>query len=425
MSIPVLPDWTRWSWASQTERDYYYPLFQEATTAFVELEKLSVIEGLRPATWQFVSPEDLPRQTQWCVDHNLILVTTDTTLRSTDTYSSTGTPTNGVLSHRCLFVRPESYQNVVPFFTRDNNGMGDLLGFPTCCRKHFDETWGKGLVDSTWEQVANTRMFPSAASTLWRFMGLRLVPHLPCAFDCYESVQQAEAFWNLGVQHGYAEQVEFIEEVLHWNVEGSRLFGIAEYVAPCIKISTRTNWTPTKETFSIPGRYRKPETHWWTDNGFSSASGMRQTHNAMLNVLRSVPAGARVLDLGSGNGLLLRRLAQMRPDVLVGGVEQDADVVSRIPAHTGAWWVGKIQDVQWQGWTPDVVLLMPGRLLEMTEIERAGVLARLAQVPTLYTYLYSDWQGQTLESICAQVGLPLERVLTRVPGLTIAKNRGV
>src|SRR5690606_19912788 len=112
MSNPILPDWTRWSWASTTERAWWAPLMRDISNAFIELELLSVVEGIRRAAWQFVAPHELPEKTRWAHQHGLLLIPIEHTNVSTTSYSSGGPnpyAPAGVASYRCVYVRPEHY----------------------------------------------------------------------------------------------------------------------------------------------------------------------------------------------------------------------------------------------------------------------------------------------------------------------------
>ena len=84
----------------------------------------------------------------------------------------------------------------------DDGTMGRLLGFPDCCIAFFRKTWvNEGCVDTTWAMAANGgrvdetgRLIeidadtPFQANILWRWMGARAVPHLPCSFSCQATV---------------------------------------------------------------------------------------------------------------------------------------------------------------------------------------------------------------------------------------------
>ncbi len=416
---PTLPDWTRWAWGSKVEREWWMPLFQEASNAFQQIEKLSVVEGVRDACWYFVSPENLIAETEWAMERGLILY--PSTLSHTGNFYSSKGATSGPVQFRVILSKPGV--NLFPF--TDDEKIGQALGYPECCRRAFDATWGHGQVDSTWEQWNNTKPGSpiSHSHSLWRWMGIRLVSHMPCSYDCAASNEIANKMIEVGEKHGFGEQIKIIREVLNWPVRWSRLFGIAEIVGPCIKVSTRTDWTPKREEFEKKGDYFKPTKELWTDNGFATPSAMRAAHNGILpTIINDIPNGARVLDLGCGNGLFLRRLKGIRPDIRIAGVDHNAAAVARASATLGGkWWAGKIEDGAWVDWNPDVVLVHPGRLREMEPEVSAKIQELLKNVPCVYCYVYDDWQKkEPLETLCQSVGLP-STILTASPQVSVAK----
>jgi SAM-dependent methyltransferase len=201
-----------------------------------------------------------------------------------------------------------------------------------------------------------------------------------------------------------------IAEVLHWPVEWSRLFGIAEITTPALKISTRTDWTPTKQSFSRAGQYRAPKKTWWTLNGFSSADGMRDSHRDMVDALvTQLPPKARVLDLGCGNGMLLRRLTIHRPDIRIAGVDNNAEAIREAQETIdlrSTFWHGAIQDVMWVDWKPTVVLFNPARLREMTPADASRASAWIREIPWQFPYMYDDWQKKaSLTTLCEEYQL--------------------
>ena len=56
---PVLPEWTRWAWASMTDRQYWKPIFNRLSDARNQIELLSLIENVRPAIYQNINPNYL------------------------------------------------------------------------------------------------------------------------------------------------------------------------------------------------------------------------------------------------------------------------------------------------------------------------------------------------------------------------------
>lgn len=409
-------DFTRWQWAGLVERDYWAPQFRAASQAFQEIERLSVVEGLRPAAWQYVPAEQLVAATEWAQKHGLLCVPTGIANPAV-AYSATARPydSSKPVQIRVLYIRSKHYNDVFPF--TDDEKIGKMLGFPTCCREAFRETWGAGLVDSTFEQVRSTR---NLSHTFLRWMGIRLVPHMPCSTECKESEVLAQRFFVLGMEHGYRDEMQLIRDVLDWPIEASRLFGILQLETPALKIVTRTNWTAETERFSYPGVYHAPKKHWWTDNGFASYTAMQASHSLLLNVLREkVPFGAGVMDLGCGNGMLLKRLGELRRDVRIAGLEQSAPIVSRalIPHHVRR---GTIQTANWAEQDPSVVIITPGRLLEMNADDAAQTLAKLRYVPMVVLYAYADWNASTsFMELCARAGFPNVDQIVSMPEVSV------
>lgn len=273
---PKLPDWTRWSWASVAERQFWHPLFQQASQDFIYAERASVAAGVRKAAWLPVKTEELISQVNWARSHGLLCLPLE---QLRDTGSSYGSRVESVRPgdkalYRCLYIRPEDYQaNMKP----DDATLGTLLGYPACCQQHYADTWAKGQVDSTWEQWNNTTGFMKDRpgemwqQTLLRYMGIRFVSHMPCSFGCHESAQLAKKMFDFMAKDlgpSVHESALIISDILKWPVKWSRLFGIAETVTPALKISSRTEWTPNKDTFEKSGTYQKREAWYWTDNQF-------------------------------------------------------------------------------------------------------------------------------------------------------------
>jgi hypothetical protein len=140
----------------------------------------------------------------------------------------------------------------------DDQEMGRLLGYPACCVKFSRRVWeDEGLTDTTWPMALGTGTpengtrcieisGPPEANILWRWIGVRPVPHLPCRCDCEGSVELGRRFIRLGRQAGFGEEMDWLLEILSWPVEWSALHGIAEIKTPVLKVMARTDATATK-----------------------------------------------------------------------------------------------------------------------------------------------------------------------------------
>jgi hypothetical protein len=136
--------------------------------------------------------------------------------------------------------------------------IGELLGYPRCCYEFFREVWvEQGMVDTTWPMAVATGALPDRvrsievtgppeANILWRWMGVRAVPHLPCRFDCKHTVELGQKLIEIGRKAGYKNEMDWLLEILSWPVEWSALHGIAEIKTPVLKVSTQTDATAQK-----------------------------------------------------------------------------------------------------------------------------------------------------------------------------------
>lgn len=417
MNTPILPDFTRWAWSSVASRAWFAPMVQSASNAFMDIERWSVVEGLRHAAFQYVSYANVPAMSQWAIDHDVLMVPMSN--GSTGGYSATSSG-KAPNSLRVLFTTPEYYPKLNDIF-KDNAKIGELLGYPTCCRKAFDDTWGQGQVDSTYEQFRDAKRLDifrkvwktPYSHTLLRWMGIRAVPHMPCHHYCEASQDQAQGFMGLGAKRGYLEDMMFLHEALNWPVQWSRLFGIGEVVTPVLKISMRSDWTPERQSYEKKGSIIVPEEHWWTDNGYQNPDSMRTAHlNLIHSLTYEIPQNARVLDLGCGNAMLLRKLKVYRPDITICGIDINNDAIGRIPPLTGKFIHTSIENTDvWTALKPDAVLFNPCRLTELTETGK--VVAAINTIPNAYFYQYSDWT-QPLQSY-ADIGGWTVQPLTKTP----------
>jgi hypothetical protein len=112
-------------------------------------------------------------------------------------------------------------------------------------------------IDTTWPMASATAApidggpivevaGPPEANILWRWMGVRAVPHLPCRFDCPQTAALGRSLVAVGRTGGYGEEMDWLLEILSWPVEWSALHEIAEIKTPVLKLVARTDPTPSK-----------------------------------------------------------------------------------------------------------------------------------------------------------------------------------
>jgi 2-polyprenyl-3-methyl-5-hydroxy-6-metoxy-1,4-benzoquinol methylase len=470
----VLPDFTRISWVSDRARAVWEPRIASIGAAWAALEWRSIAAGIRPCALTSIPAEQLvARSGEWAA-HGLstmpvALSGTSGGYASTAVTARVGEP----FEYRvALGSLADVAALKLAIDAGDDSTMGRLLGFPPCCIAFFRHTWVEdGCVDTTWAMAARStrhdpaqrmleiaRDAPFQANILWRWMGVRAVPHLPCSFACAATVDFANTLLALGRDLGYRTEIEWLEEILEWPVSWSALHGIAEVKTPVLKASTRTDATRHEFIVRWPGRrvpdegaaglgfpFRSPArpgvTHslafrrgldapiapsspppdWYaSDNGFNSRIAMDEAHRPIVELARaSVGDEGSVIDLGCGNGALLKKITEGRPGLLAFGVDTDAQKLSHarlLLPESGAHFVaGNMFDgVPLDADTVyNLALLMPGRLLEVDEAAARRLREWLrGHFHHLLVYAYGEWltRHNGLSGLAARAGLTLDSI---------------
>lgn len=470
----VLPEFNRHSWVSELARSVWEPRIARVLRAWAHLEWLSVAAGLRECALMWISPDALPALTSMWKATSLSAIQ----LKSADAHFgakiAASPSTSGMI---CIVVggldKVERLRE--GWAACDHQVVGTLLGYPSCCRAFFHDVWvEQRCLDTTWAMAERTSLplgnntvrielpegVPPLANILWRWAGVRAVPHLPCRFDCSHSITFGKRLLEIGERAGYGEEVEWIAEILGWPVEWSALHGIAEVKSPVMKISTQTDatagkwlvqWVGTKypEEGAVGLRfpYQSPKkpmlTHspgfqrglahgvhedsdptWrYADNGFTSAEAMRELHQPIVILARKTLAtqSGNVLDLGCGNGTLLAKVCEGRSDLIPYGIDSKASAVAHagqvLQEFGGNFVQGDLFNSElWETGMRRyaLVLLMMGRLLEVPREKALTMLNRLRSLcPRILVYVYPDWGEHSLESVARQLGLELEESTCR------------
>jgi len=421
---PVLPEWTRWAWASMTEREYWYPIFKKLSNLRDHIEWLTLIEGVRPAIYQSVDPKHLFEKMNVAMKNGFSVIPI-AQIQKNEGYSS-GSENFDISSgwnYRVIITKQEHANEIIniPNLADNNAKLGEILGYPKCCQDFFLRTWGSGQVDTTWDQYAETGSAdgPVEANMLWRWMGVRWVSHLPCSFQCQATVDIGRQTREIMRKHGLVEEIKAIDTILSWPTKWSGINGIAEIVGPCLKVSTRTDWAPPsdKRWFERKGGYLKPTKNIWEDNKFSSYQGMIDAHAPIISELTTlVPQNGAVIDLGCGNGRLLRTAKLHRPDIKIGGVDINIDAIrSAQSGLVGKWDASKIQDLAWADWfAPENTILVypPARLVEMSSDDAIKAREVMSKFKTHVVYGYSDTiKRHQLDEWVSLAGYPVDRLL--------------
>jgi 2-polyprenyl-3-methyl-5-hydroxy-6-metoxy-1,4-benzoquinol methylase len=454
----VLPEWTRIIWNSSDAQAVWEPRIRQISNAFLTIEKQTVLEGIKPS-WLTTMSVDEYTSTHQSIENTPFSVQILDKIAAAQSYTSASRPfvEGQPYDYRVVLTRRE---NLAAWSTawahNDNQIIGQLLGFPKCCRDFFEKYWVKEqFLDTSWPMSLVGTQGPKECNILLRWLGVRAVSHLPCSFDCVETYRMARTNIEWGYQHGLSQEMEWLEEMLDWPVQWSALHGIAEIRTPILKISSRTDATADlivvdKHGFSYPeegssgvkfpyiNRAKSVITKnnafkrsilldkQWLDNGFSTFEAMSHSHQILLKAIDNLDKNQfyNIIDFGCGNGELLKSVQQTKlKHSKIHGVEIDSDRHSRIKYNVDNLQVGSFYhtnmfdfSASWVNEQFDLVILMPGRLTECTDGQRTTFLSWLKQnAKTILWYAYGDWlhnDMSTLWKTMNQLNLKFDKQFT-------------
>lgn len=381
---------TEWSrpvqWDSPQAEADWAPVIQDAAGAWAQLELISVDRGLRDAALIFLPAEDVPRLTLLAARQGLAAAVVGAGGQS-----------------RVLVAARGLQEAVVAYHAGDDEVLGRALGYPECCRRHFLNTWAAG------RDVVTGAEGPWVSNTLLRGLGVRLVPWLPCAPDCARTQDRAEQFLMAGLNAGL--DMAPLESLLRLPLRWDALHGAAIVTTPHFRVLMGCPASPERAVYERTGVSWLPTPPPWRDNGFSTPEAMAAAHAAVVNQVGTVFSA---LDLGCGDGALLARLrgAVCARTADFVGVEVDPGRASRGLMRHGGWvWIreGRIEELRREdAEAASVVILMPGRLLEMAAEAAVSVRSALSgRRLVVYTY-----DGVDLTDLCRKAGFGIRGPVT-------------
>lgn len=484
-----LPDFTRYAWVSDQARECWEPRIDRIINMLQELEWRTIVAGLRRCALRSIPADQLDEVRGQLICYGIEVAPLQGTAAKS-TYSSSLEPciTDTPALYWCALGKGDDLKDIARAYREgDQSQVGDLLGYPRCCNDFFRRTWVEAsLVDTTWPMAVGSpsAVFtiegaveiptPSLCGMLLRWLGVRAVFHLPCSFECAESLRLAGLHLQMARDLHFEVECEWLQGMLRWPAEWSALHGIAEIRCPVVKVVTRTDPTPGKFVVRYPGDpadlpehagaglvfpFRRtaalpltssrsfqlglvnpittsdegqPYVHapWYPrDNGFATRYAMDRSHAPVVELVKrllaEVPVSGdrtRVVDLGCGNGALARKICMLSPALTPGGIDRDPDKIAHARllnpnAPDRAFLVGDLFD----GVGPDpdrdgdayLTILMLGRLVEVPEAVAQNFLNRLCRSTRhLLVYAYDDYVRQfgSLSEMAASVGLVLQEI---------------
>jgi len=268
----VLPNFVRVSWSSVRADGVWRSRFSRVRAAVADIEWIAVAQRVRPCALIQLRSQDFDVRTgRWAIHGLAWRALRESGPRIGAWWLDSAIP-EGTAS-KLVVVGSEA---VTSEFNEawefdDHETMGTLLGYPACCRQFFDQVCvAQHCIDTTWAMATSAPRMdgrehgrlvkgPIAPNIMLQSLGIRAVPHVPCSFDCHETVRLAEDMAGVALKAGYEEEYRWLQSILSWPVEWSALHGIAEIRTPVLKLCIPTDATAGEYLVRLIGKTQPAE----------------------------------------------------------------------------------------------------------------------------------------------------------------------
>jgi hypothetical protein len=266
------PMFTRVIWTSAAAKSRWADVLKRASNLTSRLEVESVIAGQRPVTWQTISEESAPETMMRWADDGLIGIPIKR-VGKFEGFAHRHTPTaEGRTGNLCIAVArtmTDAQAFKAAFLANDSVRQGELLGYPLCCGRFFQENWAAGYIDPIWQAAMNTAentlLHPADnririsgpapfSNAMLRYAGLRLGFHIPHSFDCEESYKVNMERLKLGEKFD-APLMADILNLLRMPMSWDCYHGVAIVRTPIFYIEVGSMMTAERYIVEVEGDF--------------------------------------------------------------------------------------------------------------------------------------------------------------------------
>jgi len=437
----LLPDFTRTTWIGYGTKKTWEEKISRINKAFFNIEWQSVVFGIRKCSLNTVNPYDLINISSQLAKHKLSFLPLNMEAISSYRYSTrTKLAKPGErFNYRIVIGKLDDLVDFKIAWDRKNLDLiGEMLGYPLCCVNFFKKIWIKSnFVDTTWPMATNSIVKGGNDYTielsenvytnmLWRWLGIRFVPHLPCSFNCESTKILGQSFYEVGLKCNYTSEMNWLLEILSWPVQWSALNGIAEIKTPILKISTFTDasskkftvnyngtgypiegasgdkfpWRNTKSNYKVKSDLINEE-WFYKDNGFVSKEAMIKSQRPLIDLILTDVGNrkANIIDFGCGNGILLSKIIRLNKNIIPYGIDKSQLSIYHLqyilPQFRNNFLCEDMFSSTYN-WVFDnnltIAILMIGRLLEVNEKKTKALVDFLKKnCIKVLVYSYDDW----------------------------------
>jgi len=277
-----ITSFTQTIWVSDAAKQAWQKNINEINRMVDLLEVESVVAGHRRCAWRTMSRNEFPEFTKNIAAKGIMVYP----VQFVGTWEGFihHTPPGDTHVYCIISRNIEDAKKFKAAYDRgDHAGQGEMLGFPKCCCDAFARNWAAGYFDPIWqaaintpglkwqgelnvpngrspEEVADVAAHPFSNPVL-RYIGLRYGFHIPCSFQCAETISEMEKRHLLAVEYD-AELATLLLALLKMPMTWDVLHGIANITTPLFRVITNSIPTAEKYTVHIAGDYIPPHGIW-------------------------------------------------------------------------------------------------------------------------------------------------------------------
>jgi hypothetical protein len=277
-----IESFTSINFVSREAKEVWRPIIYDCAELVQELELLSVAEDQRKCAWRTVAVEDVHMLTIKCLKLglNTYPIQNIGSWGQGFTHKTQPAIKGKPMSTYCIITKKIEYaqEYQAAFDKGDHKKQGELLGFPKCCTEFFIKNWPK-YFDPVWQCAYNYLQIEAKklilkinnknilmdvnhpknsfyfnysscfSNPLLRYIGLRIGFHIPCSFNCDNSIKIAKERLSICKSQKDKDNSKLLILLLSMPMEWSLLHGIAKIKMPIFYL--RTNSMPTEEKYII------------------------------------------------------------------------------------------------------------------------------------------------------------------------------
>lgn len=199
-------------WHTAVDREKWQPLYNRINAEWPEIERMSVLVGLRPGTLQPLNKGQYLQVLPWAMQNGLYV-------RAVRTVKSWAGAAN-------FYEDGDDF--VITAIARTPEALEhpeDNLGYPPCCQRFFNAHWPH-VNDPVWQWATQTNdgglheatvsASPYSDPTL-RYANIRFSPHIPCHPMCQASIALGRGMAELMAPELRDARLELFSQPHSWD----------------------------------------------------------------------------------------------------------------------------------------------------------------------------------------------------------------